>query len=101
MIAASKAGSQERFASFEELMAYGRSDGRLLQPAAGLLRRIRRIFKKKSEAPKMQICRVGEIEPDSRFCVQALRSTFILREKTKNDRIYAVIRDKSAGGERT
>lgn len=49
----------------------------------------------------MQICRVGEIEPDSRFCVHALRSTFILREKTKNDRIYAVIRDKSAGGERT
>ena len=67
MIAASKAGSQVRFASFEELMAYGRSDGRLLQPAAGLLRRIRRIFKKKSEAPKMQICRVGEIEPDPAF----------------------------------
>ena len=33
-----------------------------------LLARIRRIFKKKSEAPKMQLCRVGEIELDPASC---------------------------------
>ena len=33
-----------------------------------LLARIRRIFKKQSEAPKTQICRVGEIELDPASC---------------------------------